>query len=76
MSKKSRVPLQVSPEFRDELDKVKKKVLAQGKEMSLRQLTKELINTSAFTELEERLLKGDFKADIKIKFDTRGIWDR
>ncbi len=68
-----RVPAQVSPEFRDEFLKLKGIMLQNGSDISMPQLTKELVNTKAFQELQSKLLRNELKLDIKLRFDRRRI---
>lgn len=70
---KSRMPLQVSLEFKRKLDEIQKKImLAKGEKVSLRDITEEIINSPLFNDLEKNLIKaGDIKMDIKIKMDRR-----
>lgn len=65
---KKRVPLQVSPLFRDKLKELQTKIMRNGDLVSLRELTEDLTRTKAFQELEKMLIK---KTTIAIKFDER-----
>ena len=69
---KTRTPLQVSPKFLEALKDLQRKIrMSSGDDISLRELTDNLVSTQAFQEVERRLIKGDLKADIQIRFDMR-----
>lgn len=64
---KSRVPMQVSPEFERKLKELQKKIMQKdGVVISLRDLT-EQVN---FNNIEDMILK-DAKVDINISLDRR-----
>lgn len=65
---KGRVPIQVSTEFRNKLAELKLSMMKQGKEISLRELTKIIANTELFDKIEEEILN---KKIMGFKFDTR-----
>lgn len=69
---KGRVPLQVSPLFKNKLKELQIKIMRNGDLTngvpSFRDLTEGLTRTKAFQELEEMLIK---KTTIGIKFDGR-----
>lgn len=72
MAKPNRVPLQVSPKFSDKLKELQKKIrMKTGNDRSLRDLTDDLVSTPVFEEIEKKLVNGDIKMDIKIRFDRR-----
>lgn len=73
MMSKTRIPLQVSPEFKRKLDEIQKKIMmAQGEKKSLRAITEEIIASPLFEDIEKNLVKtGDVKMDIKIRLDRR-----
>lgn len=72
MAKQNRVPLQVSPRFSDKLKELQRKIrMKTGNDRSLRDLTDDLVSTPAFEEIEKKLISGDVKMDIKIRFDRR-----
>ena len=72
MAQRNRIPLQVSPEFWDKLKSLQRKIMMSGKEKSLRDLTHDIANSSAFQELETKLLKNQgLNMDIRVKFDRR-----
>lgn len=72
-SKPSRMPLQVSPEFKKKLDEIQKKIMmANGEKTSLREITEKIIASPFFNDIEKNIIKsGNVKMDIKIKFDRR-----
>lgn len=65
---KNRVPLQVHPLFKEELKKLQINMSKVGRDMSLRDLTGEFVNSGILTELEKRILN---KKELKIRFDGR-----
>lgn len=66
-----RVPLQVSPEFRIRIQKLKGKVLQDGKkEISIRELTERMAEDGIFEDIEKKILNGA-DVDLKIRFDGR-----
>lgn len=71
MVSKSRVPMQVSPEFEKRIKDLQSEIMRkQGKNVSLRDLTERITKTSNFNELEKEILK--IKAtDLKINLDRR-----
>jgi hypothetical protein len=71
--KPSRSPLQVSPEFKKRLDDIQKKIMmAKGEKRSLRDITKDIISSPYFNDIERTIVKsGDIRMDIKIKLDSR-----
>lgn len=69
---KKRVPLQVSPEFREKLKELKRKVNATNKvETSMRELTEEISKSAVFESIENEILRGGVGVDLRIKFDGR-----
>jgi len=68
---KSRVPMQVSPEFEMRIKKLQSLIMkSQGKNVSLRDLTEKVCKDPTFDDLEKSILKvTDF--DLKINFDRR-----
>ena len=73
-SHKIRIPLQVSPEFKNKLDEIQKKIMmAIGEKKSLREITENIINSPYFNDIEKNMVKpnGDIKMDIKLRFDRR-----
>lgn len=69
----NRSPLQVSPEFKKRLDDIQKKIMmAKGEKVSLSAITKDIVSSPIFNEIEKAIVKsGDIKMDIKIKLDRR-----
>ena len=68
---KSRVPMQVSPEFELRIKKLQMEIMkAQGKNISLRDLTEKVSKDPSFDDLEKSILKvANF--DLKVNFDGR-----
>jgi hypothetical protein len=71
LASKSRVPMQVSPEFEERIKKLQAEIMKkQGKNISLRDLTEKITKTPTFDELEKQILNiGNI--DIKINLDRR-----
>jgi len=67
---KRRVPLQLSPQFRDKLKEIQKKFKVNGEERSLRDLSSDIIDLGLFDELEKRLNNTSIR--FVIKMDRRG----
>lgn len=76
MGGKSRVPMQVAPEFEAKIKSLQKKIMkAQGESISLRDLTGKLAISQDFDRIEKALLginNTNIKNDIKVKIDRRG----
>ena len=71
MGNKSRVPMQVAPEFEKKLKDLQVKIMKkQGEKMSLRDLTEKISKTSDFEKMEESIIKNSF-VDLKINLDVR-----
>jgi len=69
---KSRVPLQVAPEFEQRLKKLQEEIMKKdGKNISLRDLTENIAKSINFTDLEKNLLNNINALDIKITMDRR-----
>lgn len=67
---KSRVPMQVSPEFELKLKKLQEQIRRNdGKNISLRDLTERIIKSVKFQDIENTILNNSF--DIKINMDRR-----
>ena len=66
---KPRVPLQVSPKFRDKLLDLQKQFKENGQPRSLRDLTGDIIDLGAFDKIEKDLK--DVKLDLKMRMDRR-----
>lgn len=72
MAQQNRVPLQVSPKFKEKLEELQRKIMMKGKQKSLRALTEDIANTVAFEEFEKQLLQNDnINLDIQIRMDRR-----
>ena len=70
---KKRVPLQVAPEFRDRIRKIKHILAGKGTEISLRDITEQMIKFPAFIEIENELIKFTDEIDVGIRFDKRRL---
>lgn len=71
MGNKSREPMQVSPEFKERIKKLQSEIMRkQGKNISLRDLTKEIAQTPNFDDLEKAILNIGV-VDLKINLDRR-----
>ena len=72
MAKPNRTPLQVSPKFALKLKELQRKIrMKTGNDRSLRDLTDDLVTTKVFEDMEKKILNGDIKMDIKVRFDRR-----
>jgi len=72
MAVKSRVPMQVAPEFEKRIKELQKKIMQkQGEVVSLRDLTEKVAKNQSFEDLENSLLNVG-NVDIKVKMDRRG----
>jgi hypothetical protein len=67
---KGRVPMQVSPHFKDKLKEIQRKMVSEGTEISLRDLTDEIANMDSIA-IEIKLKQKKFK-DIDLRLDKRG----
>lgn len=72
---KQRVPLQVSDKFALKLKELQRSIRkSTGDEISLRDLTENLVNTQAFDEIEKKLLNKNINGiDLRIRFDKRSL---
>lgn len=71
MVSKPRVPMQVSPEFEARIKKLQSEIMKkQGKNVSMRDLTEQVVKIPTFNELEKAILNVS-KIDIKINLDRR-----
>lgn len=72
-SLKNRTPLQVSPQFKQKLDEIQKKIMmAQGEKRSLREITNDIIASPFFNDIEKNIIRsGNLDMDIRIKLDRR-----
>lgn len=68
---KKRVPLQVSPMFRDKIKQIQDHIKAEiGKSVSLRDITESMATSEEMLKMENKLLqKGNI--EIKVRFDRR-----
>lgn len=71
MSGKGRVPMQVSPNFKKKLKDIQRKMIASGRDISLRELTEEIATTDTLNSIEEKINLKRVN-DVKIKLDRRG----
>lgn len=67
---KNRVPMQVSPKFKEKLKEIKRKMSSAGKDISLRDLTEEIATTDSLNAIEEKIIQKKIK-DINLKLDGR-----
>ena len=71
MAGKSRVPMQVAPEFDNRIKELQQKIMKKhGRKISYRDLTEKIAKTPNFDELEKSILNVG-KDAIKINFDRR-----
>lgn len=71
MATKKRVPMQVAPEFEKKIKEIQKAIMIkQGKNMSIREITKNISINPDFTILEKKLLEISNR-DIKLNLDRR-----
>jgi len=71
MANKSRVPMQVSPEFEMRIKKLQAEIMKkQGMVVSLRDLTEKITKVPDFENLEKAILNVR-KEDIKLNLDRR-----
>ena len=75
MAKSNRSPLQVSPEFKRKMDDIQRSIMmAQGKKISLREITEDIIRSPLFRDIEKDMIKqGNLRMNIKIKLDRRPL---
>lgn len=73
MANKTRVPMQVSPNFEKRIKGLQEKIMKkQGKNISLRELTEKISKAKDFDKLEEAILRGN-NIEIKLNLDIRGV---
>jgi len=73
--KRHQKQLWVDPDFVSWLKKLKAKKELDGEEISsLGEITKQMVNTPAITDVERQLLKDEKIANIKIKLDARRLF--
>lgn len=71
MTKKRR-PMNVADNFQAKLKEVQEKFRREnGKEISMRDITEDIVKWDQFEEFERKLLNGDVNFNIKIKMDSR-----
>ncbi len=71
LASKSRVPMQVSPEFESRIKNLQRAIMIkQGRNLSLREITEKVAKMPNFDDLEREILKVG-NVDLKIKFDRR-----
>lgn len=71
MERKNRVPMQVSPEFREVMKRLKMQLNGQGIDKSIRELTKDMAKSpEIFSEIEKKILNTK-EFNINIRFDKR-----
>jgi len=71
LATKKRVPMQVAPEFEKKIKEIQKAIMIkQGKNMSIREITKNISINPDFTILEKKLLEISNR-DIKLNLDRR-----
>lgn len=71
MGSKSRVPMQVDPDFETRIKNLQRAIMIkQGKNLSLREITGKVARMPNFDELEKEILKVG-SMDIKINLDRR-----
>lgn len=71
MASKSRVPMQVSENFEKKVKELQKKIRKKtGDNISLREITENIINTPDFEKLENKILQGDDE-NIQLNLDRR-----
>jgi len=69
---KLRRPMQVSPKFADRLRDLQRKIrMANGDDISFRDLTENIVSNPMFNDLEKKLINKNLKSDLKIRFDMR-----
>jgi len=72
VKKRNQKQLWVDPDFIKWLKTLKAKKELDGESVgNLGEITKQMINTQAITEVERQLLKDEKIANIKIRLDTR-----
>lgn len=68
---KSRVPMQVSPEFEERIKLLQQKIMKkQGEKISLRDLTEKITKTVDFNKIVDNIVN-EKKLDLKINLDRR-----
>jgi hypothetical protein len=67
---KGRVPMQVSPHFKDKLKEIQRKMILSGNEISLRDLTDQIADMDSLSSIQEKLMDKKLK-DINLNLDKR-----
>ena len=71
MGSKTRVPMQVDPDFEIRIKNLQKAIrIKQGENLSLREITGSIARLPNFDDLEREILKSA-KIDLKINLDRR-----
>jgi len=71
MANKSRVPMQVAPEFDASIKEIQRQIMkTQGTNVSLRDITEKISKSPDFKNLEKNILK-IANRDLKINLDRR-----
>jgi len=71
MANKSRVPMQVAPEFDARIKEIQRQIMkAQGQSVSLRDITEKISKSPNFNSLEKDILRVA-NMDLKINLDRR-----
>lgn len=72
-NKKNQYPLKVSPQFKNKMDELYRKLWENGKKKTYVELTDEIINSPIFKDIENSILTQDnqINFDIKVKLDRR-----
>jgi len=72
MANKTRIPMQVAPEFEIRIKNLQKAIMIkQGHKISMRDLTEEISKTPSFDDLERSLLSVG-SVDLGLNFEKRG----
>ena len=72
MGNKSRIPMQVAPEFETRIKNLQKAIMIKmGEKVSMRDLTEKISKTPFFDDLERSLLSVG-SVDLGLNFEKRG----
>lgn len=71
---KQRVTMQVSPIFMEKIKDIRRKIVAKGTEISLRDLTEKIAKSIAINDMENELLSQQETEMKIIKMDRRWKW--
>ena len=67
-----RVPMQTDPDFHKKMKEIQKKIMKNfGEFKGLPKIQREMIKMPEWIEIEQKLLKGGSKMELKIKMDSR-----